>query len=346
LRELISRYDEYALTEPIVAEMWDLGLRPGDSIYYCFHFGIWIGLWAFYWCARRLGLRVLSGGGLSSEDRIRHILALKPTAVAGTPTYLLHLTDVAKGMGLDLREAGVKYLLGGGEPGFGVEATRQALSKGWGVGNNISDTYGIGETMHAAVECGAHAGGVHVPERILHSYSIDPDTGERLGEGQVGENVVTSHGRIGQIFIKYRTHDLVERYEHFDHGCGWTWAFLKGGVLGRTDNMIVIRGVNVYPTAVENLLGQVDGTTNYYEIHVNREEDMDRLTVKVEAREDVDPSSYSDVARQAEEAYRTTLGVRLAVEVVPPKTLPRYELKTTRFFDHRPAEVRRKLDRR
>ncbi len=346
LREIISRYDEYSLTETIVAEMWDMGIRPGDSIYYCFHFGIWIGLWAFYWCARRLGLRVLSGGGLGSEDRVRHIMNLRPTTLLATPTYALHLADVAKGMGVDLREAGVKYMIGGGEPGFGVEATRKALTERWGPQLAISETYGIGEVMYAAVECGAHPGGVHVPEKSCHSYSVDPDTGEKVAEGQVGENVVTSLMRGAQVFIKYKTHDLVERYEHFDHGCGWTWAFLKGGVLGRTDNMMVIRGVNVYPSAVEDLLGQVAGTTNYYEMHVTREEGMDRLKVKVEASGDVDSGQYADVARRAEEVYRTIMGVRLEVEVVEPKTLPRYELKTTRFFDHRPPEVRRKLDRR
>ncbi|MDP2663304.1 MAG: phenylacetate--CoA ligase family protein, partial [Dehalococcoidia bacterium] len=162
----------------------------------------------------------------------------------------------------------------------------------------------------------------------------------------VGENVVTSLMRGAQVFIKYRSHDLVERYEHFDHGCGWTWAFLKGGVLGRTDNMMVIRGVNVYPSAVEDLLGQVAGTTSYYEMHVTREEGMDRLKVKVEASGDVESGQYADLARRAEEVYRTIMGVKLEVEVVDPKTLPRYELKTARFFDHRPPEVRRKLDRR
>ncbi|MDP2660489.1 MAG: AMP-binding protein, partial [Dehalococcoidia bacterium] len=296
LREIISRYDEYSLAEPILAEMWDLGIRPGDSVYYCFHFGIWVGLWAFYWCARRLGLQVLSGGGLGSEDRVRHIMTLKPTMVLATPTYALHLADVAKGMGVDLREAGVKYLIGGGEPGFGVEATRRALTERWGPQVVISETYGIGECMFAGVECNEHPGGVHVPEKTCHAYSADPETGEKVGEGQVGENVVTSLMRGAQVFIKYRSHDLVERYDHFDHGCGWTWAFLKGGVLGRTDNMIVIRGVNVYPSAVEDLLGQVAGTTSYYEMHVTREEGMDRLKVKVEASDDVESGQYADVA--------------------------------------------------
>ena len=346
LREIISRYDEHSLSEPILAEMWDLGIRPGDSVYYCFHFGIWVGLWAFYWCARRLGLRVLSGGGLGSEDRVRQIMALKPTVILGTPTYVLHLGDVARSMGLDLREAGVKYLIGGGEPGFSIEATRRALEDRWGENVIIGDTYGIGECMFAGIECGAHPGGVHVPEKCVHAFSFDPDTGEKTGEGQVGENVVTSHCRSGQVFIKYRTHDLVERYEHSDHGCGWTWAFLKGGFLGRTDNMIVIRGVNVYPTAVENLLGQVEGTTSYYEMHVTREEGMDRLKIKVEAAQAGGDGQYQDLASRAEEVYRNIMGVKLEVEVVAPKSLPRYELKSTRFFDHRPPEVRRKLDRR
>ena len=324
--------------------LWNCGLRPGDSIFFCFHWGMWVGLWTVYWTARRIGCTVLSGGGMSSQERIKQVLALKPTAIVGTPTYLLHLVHVAREMGLELREAEVKYLIGGGEPGFSIPSTREATRQGWGDPIPI-DCYGISEVGVVNCECQAHALGVHCIEDGAHSYSINPETGERVAEGEVGENIITSYNRLSQPVINYRTHDLVERHHEFDHGRGWTWAFLAGGVLGRTDYMVVIRGINVYPTAVESLLSKVEGTTNYYELHITRENGMDRMKVVVEASPDVPAEKYVEISTGAERLYASSLGVKLEVEVVGPKTLPRYETKSKRLFDHRPAEIRRKLER-
>jgi phenylacetate-CoA ligase len=343
LRESYTLYDTVKSGDHYCYGFWDVGIRPGDSFYFCFNWGLWVGLWHIYWNCRNMGCVVYSGGGLSTEERLRHIMNLRPTVVTGTPTYLLHMLNVARSLGLDLRQSGVRFLTGGGEPGFNVPVTRQALEEGWGA--RVVECYGLSEPIVGHHECSARPGGVHVIESCFHAFSADPESGEPLGDGQIGENIVTSYAHTMQPFIKYRTHDLVERYQNPDHGCGWTWAFLKGGVLGRTDFMVVIRGVNVYPTAVENLLGQVPGVTPYYEMHLSREQDMDRMLVKVEAKEDVQPSSYSELAREVEEVYKKNIGVKLEVEVVPPQTLPRYELKTRRIFDHRPKEVRRALDR-
>lgn len=344
LGEAFSLFDAVRMGEEYIFGAWGSGMRAGDSVYFCFHWGMWVGLWGFYWSARRMGCTVLSGGGMSTEDRIKHMLVVKPTAVIGTPTYLLHMTHVAKEMGLDLAKAGVKYLIGGGEPGFSIPATRKATEEGWGGATGI-DCYGISELGTVNCECGAHPLGVHCTEDGAHSFSIHPETGERVGEGEIGENIVTAYNRLTQPFIKYRTHDLVERREEFDHGCGWTWAFLPGGVLGRSDYMVVIRGINVYPTAVESLLSKVEGSSPYYELHISRQEAMDRMLVKVEAREDVPPDKYPVIAREAERMYFSSIGARLEVEVVSPKSLPRYEMKSKRIFDHRPPEVRRKLER-
>jgi phenylacetate-CoA ligase len=343
LREIYSRYDEY-FADIWCTGWWDMGVRPGDSFYFCFTFGPWIAFWAAYWACRRMNATVYSGAALSTEDRIRHIFVLKPTVVVGTPTYLLHMLQVAKEMGVDLRESSVKYLTGAGEPGLNLAATRQVLAEGWGV-EHICDAYGIGEAAFVGIECGAHPGGVHVFEKQHHSYCADPETGERLPDGQVGEHIVTCYHRSGQIFIKYRSHDLVERREHFDHGCGWTWAFLPGTVLGRSDFMITIRGINVYPTAVENLLSQVEGASHHYELHITREEGMDRLGIRLEAKEGIPAENYRQLAQAAREVYRTALGINVEVEVLSPGSLPRYELKSKRFFDHRPPEVRRRLER-
>ena len=333
----VSYYDSIKFGTSWSYQWWEVGVRSGDSAYLCFDFGKWVGMWVYYWTCRQMGVTVYSGAGLRSEERVREILKFRPTVVIGMPTYLLHLGIVAQEIGLDLREAGVKHLIGGGEAGFNVPLTRQEMVRLWGA--TPTEAYGIGECGIGGMECSAHAGGVHDNEDNFHAYSADPETGERVADGQVGENIVTSYVRTSQPFIKYRTHDLVERHYHVNHGCGSTWAFLKGTVLGRTDFMVKIKGVNVYPTAIENLLGQVDGMTRYYEMHVDRVGGLDQLLVRVEAQEGVSPETYGSLVERAEALYRSSLGVRIGVEVVAPKTLPRYELKTKRIFDHRPKEV-------
>src|SRR5581483_2858085 len=152
-----------------------------------------IGLWSFYWGARNLGLQVISGGGTSGADRVRQILARRPDIVVGTPTYLLHLAELARADGLDLRDAGVRMVAGGGEAGFSVPVTRRKLAEAWGT-HAIYDAYGIGEPLCIAQSCREWGGGVHVIEDAFHSYSVDPETGAPLSEpGAVGENIVTSY---------------------------------------------------------------------------------------------------------------------------------------------------------
>jgi phenylacetate-CoA ligase len=319
--------------------MWDYGLRRGDSMYFCFNWGSWIGLWTFYWGARDLGLRIISGGGASTEQRVKDILTLKPTVVVATPTYLLHLAEVAVNMGLDLREAGVQMVAGGGEAGLSIPATRRQLSQMWGVEDRIMDAYGIGEALFIGQSCRAWDGGVHVIEDVCHSYVVDPETGEPAEDDTVGEHVLTSYTHFSQPFIKYRSHDLVRRVSRPDHGCGWTFAHLPGVVLGRADFMVTIRGINVYPTAVENLIGEVAGLSNHYELHVTRAEGFDRMLVKVETAPGA-ASRTAELSTALSEHLRESLGVRLETEVLTPEALPRYELKTPRIFDHRSVEER------
>lgn len=333
LNEGFTQFEMQKSATQYCYSFWDHGVRPGDSIYFCFNFGMWIGLWSIYWGARNMNLRILAGGGATTSERVRQILQHRPKMVIGTPTYLLHLVEVARREGLELREAGVELVGGGGEPGFSVPVTRQSLKDGWGA-TGVIDGYGVGEAMHVALSCRDWGGGVHTCEDVVHTYTADPRSGEPLLEpGQIGENIVTSYTHFSQPFIKYRTHDLVQRDLHPDHGCGWTWAHLPGVVLGRSDFMVTIRGTNVYPTAVENLIGGVDGLSNHYELHISRPGSFDEMLVKVEARASL--GDHETMARQLDQHFRTHLGVRLGVEVLPPETLPRYELKTKRIFDAR-----------
>jgi phenylacetate-CoA ligase len=337
LNEVFTQYEMHKGGSQICYGLWDHGIRPGHSMYFSFDFGMWIGLWTFYWAARNLGVQVVSGGGARAADRVRQILDRRPTVVAGTPTYLLHLAEVAGAEGLDLRDAGVRMLTGGGEPGFSVPVTRERLKEAWGV-EEIFDCYGVGEALFAGSSCREWGGGVHVIEDAFHSYAVDPESGAPLGPGAVGEHVITSYVHFSQPFVKYRTHDLVRHDPAADHGCGWTWTHLPGVVLGRTDFMVIIRGVNVYPTAVENLIGSVDGLTNHYELHVSSVDAMDRMLVRVEA--DAATVDLRAAGTRLGEVLKANLGVRLETEVLAPGSLPRYELKSKRVFDHRAPDER------
>jgi phenylacetate-CoA ligase len=333
LNEVFTQYEMHKAGSQYCYGLWDFGIRPRDSMYFCFDFGMWIGLWSFYWGARNLGLTIQSGGGMSAADRVRQIIELRPTIVTGTPTYLLHLAEVAKREGLDVRGAGVKMLAGGGEAGFSTPVTRSRLAEEWGV-EHIYDAYGIGEALFIGQSCAEWAGGVHVIEDVCHSYAIGLASGEPVvGADEVGEHVITSYTHFAQPFIKYRTHDIVRIDPQPDHGCGWTWKHLPGVVLGRSDFMVTIRGVNIYPTAVENLIGDVTGLATHYELHITRVDGMDRMLVKVEA--DDRCRDRTEASERLRGHLRAQLGVNLEVEVVESELLPRYELKTRRLFDHR-----------
>jgi phenylacetate-CoA ligase len=226
---------------------------------------------------------------------------------------------------------GVRFAVVAGEPA--TTGTRRRLIEALGL-EAFCDQYGISDAMWGTVECPTDSGGIHVFEPAFYSYSIDPDSGESVEEeGVVGENVITAFNRALQPIVNYRTHDLVRRYGRHDHGCGWNWQWLDGVVLGRTDFMVTIRGTNVYPSAIDNLLADIPELTTSYELHISTDRGMDAVTVRAETAQPVaDPDALAArVRRQLHER----LTVDVAIEVLEPGSLPRYELKTKRIFDHR-----------
>jgi phenylacetate-CoA ligase len=338
LHEHYSESDKLRMSTIYGYAWWDSGVRPGDSIFICHNFGFWLGLWHMYWSARFYGLTTYTAGGMSTDERIDAIVEHRPTMVAGTPTYLFRLAHRAEERGIDLTESSVRFLVSGGEPGLSIPVTRRALEEAWGAVG--IDAYGMSEVGIAHLECGAHPMGVHIMEDSFHAYSADLDTGLPVDDGEIGENIVTSYTHLTQPFIKYRSHDIVRRYGNHDHGCGWSWAFLDGSVLGRTDFMVSLRGTNVYPNGVENLIGDVTGLTQFYEIHITRDQDTDHMLVRVEAAAGVAKSDYETKSERLARLYRSNLGVKIEVEVCEPNTVERKELKTNRIFDHRSRETR------
>lgn len=327
----VSYYSSHHYGEQWVYGYWAVGLRPHDSFYFAFNWGPFAGFWSAYWGVRRLGGSVYSGGGLNTETRLKKIVELRPTVLMSTPTYALAMAEKARELGIDLPETTVKITYLTGEPGVNVATTRRAIEEAWGA--TAYEQYGLAEVGAIAFNCPLrHA--VHLTEDQTYTTVVDPETGRPVGEGEVGENLVTSYIQFSQPIIKYRTHDLV-RLVRKPCECGRSWIRFEGGVLGRTDHMIIIKGTNVYPTAVEALLGEVEGLAPHYELHVARERSGDALTVKVEAEPGYPAGQYVELKRKAEQLLHERILVRIAVEIQPSGTLPRYELKAKRFFDHR-----------
>jgi phenylacetate-CoA ligase len=205
----------------------------------------------------------------------------------------------------------------------------------------VWDLYGQSETPFLGPTMDVDAGGVHPCEPYFYSTVVDPDTGEVIEESPArGEHVVTAHvpGAPG-LTLRYRTHDLVEVYKDPSdaYDTDITWKFFEGGVLDRTDNMVTIRGTNVYPRALEEIITGVPGTSNHYEIEVARERGNDQVEIRIEAEPAVDLSAYDDTAQQIRQAIQDAVGVAIDVRVMDPESLPRYELKAQRFFDERDA---------
>lgn len=320
---------------------WALGIRPSDTMYFAFSWGNFAGFWSAYWGARRLGCRVISGGGLDTKGHIHAILRMKPTVLVSTPTFALRMAAVAEEMGVDLANCSIRYTYHAGEPGpTALPGMREQIERAWGA--KAGELLGIAEVDAMAPGCPI-GDGVHVNEMNVFSWSMDPETGVEVPEGEMGENIVTGYANTAQPLLNYRTHDIVRRRSSC--ACGRTWTKLEGSVLGRTDFMVTVRGTNVYQTAVENVLSRVAGVSMHYELVLTHEDGNDQMTVRFEPLAAVPEADRDRVAHEASERIHEALHVRLEVVPVPPGTLPRFELKTKRIIDQRPKELRRALDR-
>ncbi len=337
-----AMYDTVRYGESWCSAFWATGIRPTDSFYFAFGWGNFAGFWSAYWGVRRFGGRMISGGGLNTEGHINAIQRLKPTVLISTPTFALRLAAVARDMGIDLSQSSIRYTIHAGEPGpTALPQMKRQILDAWGA-ENAGELLGIAE-IDAFGPSNSIGDGVHVDEMCVFSWVMNPESGAEVSEGDVGEHVVTSYVNSAQPLLNYRTHDLVR--PRMSCPSGRTWLKFDGSVLGRTDYMVTLRGTNVYPTAIENVLGSARGVSSNYELHMTRDQDNDEMEVKFEPQPDVPAADWPALAETVAGEIQQQLKVRIAVQPVEPGSLPRYDLKTKRIFDHRPKEFRRALDR-
>ena len=293
------------------------GVGSGDRIFFAFSFGPFIGFWSAFGGAERLGALALSGAGMTTEQRVRSLLDLEATVLLSTPTYALRMADVGRGLGVDLALSPLRVTIHAGEPGASIPATRAAIESAYGA--SCFDHTGMTEVGPTGHSC-SQRDGIHVIEsefifEVLDSFDRPADEGEL---------VATNLGRWGMPLIRYRTGDRVA-VSREPCSCGSTYLKLVGGIHGRVDDMFTVRGVNLFPSQVEDIVRRHPQVVEFA-IERRRERQMDEVTVLVE----IDGSDTS--AERLEADLRLALGARLGCRAVPLGTLPRSELKSKRVI--------------
>jgi phenylacetate-CoA ligase len=291
------------------------GVRPGDRVFVPFSFGLFVGFWAGFEGARALGALAIPGGGQDSTARLAAMDSLGATVLLCTPSYALHLLQVARERGVDAAKLALRVTVHAGEPGAGIPSVRARIEAGWGT--HAYDHAGMTEMGAYGYECEAQAG-LHVNESEFIAEVIDPVTGAPADEGEL---VLTNLGRLGSPLVRYRTGDRV-RLSDSPCPCGRTFARLEGGILGRLDDMLIVRGVNVFPTAIEAIVRRFP--VEEFQIEVYRRGELDEARVLLEIE------GGDAAADRVQAALRASLGIRLQVAAVGPGTLPRFELKARR----------------
>tara|TARA_R110002049_G_scaffold4601_5_gene32707 strand:- start:984076 stop:985338 length:1263 start_codon:yes stop_codon:yes gene_type:complete len=296
-----------------------------DVAMMAFSFGPFIGFWTANDALVRRGVLVVPGGGMSSEARLQMIEDHQCTVVCCTPTYALHLAAVAQSRDIDLANCSVTRLIVAGEPGGSVPAIRKRIEAAWGA--RLIDHTGASEL--GAWGFGSRDGrGIHVIETEFIAELLRFDDGNRQGvavaDGEDAELVMTNLGRFGGPAIRYRTGDIVRGYRRHDHPSSFLW--LDGGVIGRADDMMVIRGVNVFPSSIEAIVREINPTAEF-RMTATRLDEMDQLSVEVE----LDALGTNTLC----DRLRDRLALRVEVKSVPHGSLPRFEAKSRRLVDQR-----------
>lgn len=290
------------------------GVKPGDTAFFPFSFGPFLGFWAGFEAATRMGVRAVPGGGLSSEDRLHLLRRSQSSILCCTPTYALRLAEVGDKIGLKVASLGIAKIIVCGEPGGSIPEIRRRIESAWSA--RVYDHHGMTEIGPVSVSS------EHDPDLLLlrhESYFcevIDPATGQPVAHGETGELVLTTLGRHGSPLLRYRTGDLVRPVPHGDHFA------LHGGVLSRTDDMVVIRGINIHPSSIDAIV-RAFPEIGEYQVEIDQRTALAELRLTVEAP--------ADAASALAQKLRSTFSLRIPVTAAAPGTLPTFEVKAKRW---------------
>ena len=313
--------------------LWSQGYRPSDRVFLPFGYNIFVAFWAGHYAAEKLGCEVVPGGILDTKARILKIQELQATALMATPTYILSMADTAKQkMGIDPTQLSVRRITCAGEPGASIPTTKKRMEDAWNA--KVFDHAGATEIGAWSFECQEQPGGMHINEAMFLVQIEDTETGEIIEEpGKRGKMIITALDRIAQPCVRFDSKDVI-MWDENPCDCGRTFRLIKGGVIGRSDDITKVKGVLLAPSAIEEVVRGIDGLSDEYEVIVDKVGDVDRITLKIEimpGRENL--HKVLEDLLQNQLRLKTNLGYTL--EFHPYESLPRYDVKAKRFKDLR-----------
>ncbi|MBV7698532.1 phenylacetate--CoA ligase PaaK [Streptomyces sp. TRM70350] len=306
------------------------GGRPGDTVHVAYGYGLFTGGLGAHYGAERLGCTVIPASGGMTARQVQLIQDLKPGLIMVTPSYMLTLLDEFERQGVDPQSTSLRVGIFGAEPW--TEGMRREIEERFAI--DAVDIYGLSEVIGPGVaqECVGTKDGLHVHEDHFYPEIVDPVTGEVLPDGERGELVFTSLTKEAMPVIRYRTRDLTRLLP------GTARAFRRmEKVTGRSDDMVILRGVNLFPTQIEEIVLRTPGVAPHFQLRLTREGRLDSLTVRAEARPDATAETRKAAARAIAAAVKDGIGVSVAVEIVEPESLERSVGKIRRIVDLRPS---------
>jgi phenylacetate-CoA ligase len=314
--------------------MYAQGFRNTDRIYIPFGYSIFVAYWAGHYAGEKMGCEVVPGGVLDTKARLLKMQELKATAMMATPTYVLALADVAKReLGLDpAKDLNISKILCAGEPGASIPSTKKRMEEAWGA--KVYDHVGATEIGAWAYECTAQPGGTHVNEALFLVEIEDILTGEIITEpGRRGKLVMTALDREAQPCVRFDSKDIAE-WAAEPCPCGRTFRWIKGGVVGRADDITKVKGVLLAPSAIEEVVRSFPELSDEFEVVVTKKGDVDDITLKVELVPEA-AGRREEIKARLVDQLRLKTNLRYNLEFHEYNTLPRYVVKARRFRDLR-----------
>lgn len=320
--------------EVIARALGCAGADPGDKIQIAYGYGLFTGGLGFHYGSLKMGLTVIPTSSGQTRRQLKIMNDFKPRILACTPSYALYMVDEAREMGLDPRKSSWDIGIFGAEPWS--EPMRKEIENTWNM--MATDVYGLSEIIGPGVaqEC-THKNGLHIFWDVFYPEVVDPKTGEEVKDGGKGELVITTLTKRALPLLRYRTRDIVSiKYEKC--ACGRTTPRISK-IMGRTDDMIIVRGINVFPSQIEHVLLNIEGTHPHYQLVVDRKPGgLDELEVMVEVEEKIfsdEIRKLRELEEKIRESIENNLGVSVRVKLVEPKTIVRSEGKAKRVIDKR-----------
>ncbi|MCL5406633.1 MAG: phenylacetate--CoA ligase family protein [Deltaproteobacteria bacterium] len=313
--------------------LWAQGYRPSDRVFIPFGYNIFVAFWAGHYAAEKIGCEVVPGGVLDTQARILKIQELRATAMMGTPTYILGMADVARSkLGIAPETLGIKRITCAGEPGASIPATKKRLQDAWNA--KVFDHAGATEIGAWSFECVDQPGGLHVNQAMFLVEIEDVETGEIIEEpGRRGKMVITALDRMAMPCVRFDAKDVIE-WDANPCSCGRTFRLIKGGVVGRVDDITKVKGVLLSPVAIEEVVRGIKGLSDEYEVVVDKQGDSESIKLKVEAMPG-NESRVKELQAELKDQLRLKTNLGYDIEFHDYGSLPRYEVKAKRFKDLR-----------